>query len=540
MPDRAAIAVAESRFAAVAERFNNVYGMRLPRHVIYAAAFILGLDPAERAKAWQLEGAALFGVGEWFKPDGPGRTAWIDERCHGRYRRDPPEFVSFISGNSDGSHWGLFYDDPAELPRVVAHNWARDDADTRPAEPTLLASMAARVESTGESVPPALERWLAELIGREREAHRKENIGEPLDRADGCVGGMGPAGVELPPDWVGDKAAAERLLAYRADAPVVHTWIERARRELANGAPGLALWLGRELHWTDVDRYRAASTELLVGGYRALGREALARVVEVHHANRDMPTVDVYSRTSSPFYLAAFRGDAALVEKLVSDPSVDSELIEIAARATKSDAVRDILVARDVRALDAVVSEALRRASPAGNTKPEEQAHWQRQAEALVERSIAAHGRVEPACVPLVFYGPASRARELLERADPHWVDPRGQTLLHIAAGAASTELVAFLLARGASPDVKDDQQRTPADRARAMSRGARAAAANQVLEMLSSGGKSGEPLPLGPGARVRHAKFGDGVVVSTTDDKLTVQFADGARTLQSRFVTRL
>jgi hypothetical protein len=28
--------------------------------------------------------------------------------------------------------------------------------------------------------------------------------------------------------------------------------------------------------------------------YRALGRDALAAIVEVHHAHRDLPSVDIY------------------------------------------------------------------------------------------------------------------------------------------------------------------------------------------------------------------------------------------------------
>ncbi|MET7403922.1 hypothetical protein ABZS66_61720 [Dactylosporangium sp. NPDC005572] len=53
--------------------------------------------------------------------------------------------------------------------------------------------------------------------------------------------------------------------------------------------PAAEAWL----HWWDGDPFRAAATELLTGGYRALGRDALAEIVEVHHANRDLRSVDV-------------------------------------------------------------------------------------------------------------------------------------------------------------------------------------------------------------------------------------------------------
>ncbi|MEV0567114.1 hypothetical protein [Dactylosporangium sp. NPDC050588] len=38
---------------------------------------------------------------------------------------------------------------------------------------------------------------------------------------------------------------------------------------------------------------RREAVELLAGAYRALGRDALAGIAEVHAANRDLPSVDV-------------------------------------------------------------------------------------------------------------------------------------------------------------------------------------------------------------------------------------------------------
>ncbi len=54
------------------------------------------------------------------------------------------------------------------------------------------------------------------------------------------------------------------------------------------------LVLGRELHWCDDDETREVSLELLVDAYRALGRDALAEIARVHHANRDLKSVDIY------------------------------------------------------------------------------------------------------------------------------------------------------------------------------------------------------------------------------------------------------
>jgi hypothetical protein len=55
----------------------------------------------------------------------------------------------------------------------------------------------------------------------------------------------------------------------------------------------LALAVGGELHWEDLEQYRRASRDLLAGAYRALGRDALAGIVEVHVAHRNLRSVSV-------------------------------------------------------------------------------------------------------------------------------------------------------------------------------------------------------------------------------------------------------
>ncbi len=37
----------------------------------------------------------------------------LDERLHCRFRRDQPQFVTVLGGNSDGLHFGLWYDLPS-------------------------------------------------------------------------------------------------------------------------------------------------------------------------------------------------------------------------------------------------------------------------------------------------------------------------------------------------------------------------------------------------------------------------------------------
>nr|BFE61034.1 hypothetical protein GCM10020063_055600 [Dactylosporangium thailandense] len=297
------------RFPLVESHVRRVYGLRLPRHLAVFAAFWASLPAGAAACLGERLGLSPWGITDLFADGGLDRVArdGLDERLHCRFRRDPAEFVTVMSGDSDGLHFGFWYDDPAELPSFIAFNWARDSAETwTNGAPTLLEQIRIRlaaarrdVELDGpehyEGLPPfePLEAALDAFAAADAEARAADGPprwADPTGRPDAAIT-IGPV---LPPG-AGDPRVAEaaaRLDSYRdpsAAAPV----IAQARAELAAGRPALALMVGGELHWLDADEYRAESTELLAGAYRALGRDALAEIVEVHHANRDLRSVEV-------------------------------------------------------------------------------------------------------------------------------------------------------------------------------------------------------------------------------------------------------
>ncbi|GAA1596024.1 ADP-ribosylation family protein [Actinoplanes couchii] len=295
-----ALATMTERFPLVAERVREVYGLRLPGHTAVFAA-LWASDSAAVAELMH----SPWGVTDYFRDGGLdliGRDG-LDERLHARFRRDPAEFVTVMGGGSDGLHYGLWYDDPAELPTVIAHNFARDSAETWvSAPPSLLGVLREEVES-----------FLRDYGDEEEDARRVDPLlealnwysaadQEALDR-DGAPRWAGErrssTAVSLfpvLPASAGDPQLAvsdARLAAYRGDPARTAEWIESARQELAAGRPALALAVGGELHWFDHDDYREAGVELLVGGYRAVGRDALAEIAAVHAAHRDLPWVQV-------------------------------------------------------------------------------------------------------------------------------------------------------------------------------------------------------------------------------------------------------
>ncbi|MEV4416959.1 ADP-ribosylation family protein [Catellatospora sp. NPDC049609] len=306
------LATMDSRFDAVAERVLRGYGLRLPRHLAVFAAFLDGIGDAGRRALADGVGLSPGGITRYFEDGGLALTGrdGLDERLDSRFRCDPPEFVTVLWGDSDGLHFGLWYDDPAELPTMVVHNYARDSAETWSEQlPTVLAQVGRRLDDA--DMDAADDPDYDEPDGARQRAELRRAVAAYADadeRArdhDGAVrwvgaarppilGGVGPA----LPDGSGDPRGGhqrynERYEAYRAGAPQVREWIAQAERELAAGEPAYALVLGRELHWFDADAYRADSLRLLASAYRALGRQALAEIAEVHHAHRDLRSVDV-------------------------------------------------------------------------------------------------------------------------------------------------------------------------------------------------------------------------------------------------------
>jgi hypothetical protein len=306
-----ALKASQENASPAAERLQAVYGLRLPAHLAVFDAFWRSLTPLEE-KGMEYLGRLAGGIMMWFDEAGRARRPKrrLDPRLNDRFRRDPPELVTVLWGMGDGLHFGLWYDDPAELPSFVVRNYARDSSETWREEPTVLRTLARDYEDALEEEvdePPspgevkalralgaALTWWTPhddaalEADGRRRWARTRR--GE-------IVGGLAPA---LPPgagDARATKAAADRRFALYEDGdlPRLGKLVTTAKRELARGKPAFALVLGRELHWCDDDETREVSLELLVDAYRALGRDALAEIARVHHAHRDLKSVDIYA-----------------------------------------------------------------------------------------------------------------------------------------------------------------------------------------------------------------------------------------------------
>jgi hypothetical protein len=309
---RDALAAMDERFDAVAARMGEVYGLRLPRYLATFAAFWRGLDELER-KGLSYLGRGPGGIMLWFEDGGLARRTRddLDARLESRFRADPPELVTVMWGDSDGLHFGLWYDDPADPPTCIAHNYARNSAETwRDEEPTPLAVLATcareSIEERDEDGPPPLSVYAArDALAWFADADRTALAADPpakkwLDAARiPTLGTFGPA---LPPGAgairVGDTEA--RIEAWRTQAPRVRKWIDSAKRDCAEGKPAAALTFGLDLHWLDADEHRADALALMVMAYEKLGRHAHAETARIHYAHRDLASVSVFLPSDAP------------------------------------------------------------------------------------------------------------------------------------------------------------------------------------------------------------------------------------------------
>ncbi len=157
-----------------------------------------------------------------------------------------------------------------------------------------FSSPTARVEFEAEVATPLITAldWFADADRQAVQADGRPRWATAA-RHDGWIS-VSPA----LPEGSGDPRLAQ-WDARRADfgkaGPAAGRWVALAEEELAAGQPALALAVGSELHWLGGghEPFRRAARDLRVDAYRALGRDALAEIADVHAANPGLKSVQV-------------------------------------------------------------------------------------------------------------------------------------------------------------------------------------------------------------------------------------------------------
>ncbi|MBL8617075.1 MAG: hypothetical protein JNM72_15805 [Deltaproteobacteria bacterium] len=343
----AAVDAVAARWPAAAQRFAEHYGLRLPVGLVALGALCeaLGALPAdppgawweaeggwERGRMWLVMGLGLqpAGLGAWLAPGGldrplreaaeayggpeaapAGQEGPLDPRVDWRFRRDLPPFITVAAGGGDGGHWGLWFDHSAFTPEV-AHNWARDSAETSRVALDLPGLIGALLVREGEERADALRAdpedpvaadalWSTRVVAQlwEQLAPLLPAEAPPWERCPWPLTPTAPVGsprLRLPPG-VGPISEGVPGCGPSTEVPPIEVraaGLRAARAKLQAGAPADALGWGLYLHWLDEDPLRGEAAALLADALRAVDCAPLAALLEAHIAARDLPDVAAY------------------------------------------------------------------------------------------------------------------------------------------------------------------------------------------------------------------------------------------------------
>jgi hypothetical protein len=222
---------------------------------------------------------------------------------HWRFYMDPPEFFTIAHGDSDGLHWGYWFDAPGERAPVVCSYYNNDayeitecgDSIVDAAEDCLTATVEGLQENL-EDDPEESEYYNAEIARIEdlQRGIREWRWPSPTaSQRKANVPTFDGMGLIVPDALASDLLPPEKLYR-RAESGDGHVLLAEARTALANGRLGVALQVARAV-WTfeGSKEYHSAASLLQADVYAALNRPALASVARVQAAHRGITSVDL-------------------------------------------------------------------------------------------------------------------------------------------------------------------------------------------------------------------------------------------------------
>jgi hypothetical protein len=220
------------------------------------------------------------GLGNVFKAFGEGDAGEDPEAFETRFYKDPPEFITLLTGDTDGLHWGYYVDDPAFGSFPVAHYYQNDAfeltiaADLFEAVADHLGGLYRTTEEYLETDAASAYRQdlqrldaLREILEPYRsheEAHRY--VTAPTRDRMGIIVPTDQYRPLQEQDWFQEPL-------YLPTRDEVQSFRHAALEALRDGYPGAALKLGKDL-W-DYPAFFDVSCELLEQAYPALDRPLL-------------------------------------------------------------------------------------------------------------------------------------------------------------------------------------------------------------------------------------------------------------------------
>lgn len=309
-----------NRLAQRRARLRAEYGFDFPEDFYRFWQFVNRLAPLDPLHALQdALGFVLVGPFEILAGRFDGRVPRHSLLLHWRYHDDPPEFFSVLAGGGDGLHFGYFLDVPEAGLGCLCSYYAHDAYELSADGDTLFEAVRLHLEyqqadletdagyglisaeelqhgrDALEQVRSALCQFATADRPERGEAYTESYAGacrrNELVVADTWEG----MGIVVPPSLYRPLALTGRKLWRHLHRKTVDLapLVDEARQALREGFPGSLLELGKNL-WVSADASkRQIGFQLLDEAYAALGRELLRHVLQTHHANRSLPSVDI-------------------------------------------------------------------------------------------------------------------------------------------------------------------------------------------------------------------------------------------------------
>jgi hypothetical protein len=296
-------------------QLRQLYGLDFPDDLFAFWDRACELNSAKPREAFEVLSAYLCGpfdvlAGKYDSAPSE-QPLWLKDRSY----QDPPEFFTILWGNIDGLHRGYWFDDPGRPPGCIASYYNNDAYDLAYWPATLFETLRCLIEWSHDGV---LEN---RQIDPEHRGHYDRAL-EEIDRLRQCLNAWVPGlfgkrkqrGWSYPDryqhagrrkrsvvarTWGRESIVVprKRFRAPGADDEAIWRevrqadgaarWTAVAEQALADGYPGTALKLGKDLWRLGGKAVEPDACRLMEEAYRALGRPLLAEVLQGHRRQRD-------------------------------------------------------------------------------------------------------------------------------------------------------------------------------------------------------------------------------------------------------------
>jgi hypothetical protein len=281
---------------------QELYGLSFPETFFQFQEFVDSLPDDLRHELLHSDGMGVSLEGSYRLHKGEIDAELPNPLWQSRYYDDPPEFITILSGNMDGLHWGYYIDDPNNPRFPVVSYYSRDAFTLSIQGDDVFEAIRAEIEDHYETCldymdddpdepeyAQSLERM--DALRKELQKHstgdRPETGQEYWDQYEAAAWREPVAktrdemGICIPPHLYQPLSGEDKfqIWNYEPTLEEVEQYADEAMRLLQNGYPGAALKLGKDL-WVYHD-FAPTTYTLLDAAYQALDRPWLRKMLQV-------------------------------------------------------------------------------------------------------------------------------------------------------------------------------------------------------------------------------------------------------------------